>query len=103
MELEREIERYIPVHPRCRHEESKRKWLRMVEKNEILGNVNTLTADITISWVKQDPDMSSCRVCKEVIYGSIYKMEVVVEGEKVVQKRQPVLCEPCYYGLTKTK
>ncbi len=97
--LEAIILGYIPKHRTCSIEESKRQYLREKEKITILEQIismNPLELSITQEWEKQDPDMSTCKVCKEVIYGSQYQLTIMVNNEPVAQKDPVKLCEPCY-------
>lgn len=93
------ILRYIPKHKTCAIEESKRQHLREKEKIAILEKIipmNPLEVSISQEWNKQDPDMSVCKACKEVIYGIQYELSILLNGEKIEQERPVKLCEPCY-------
>ena len=102
--LEKIIRGYVPKHTTCAVEESKRQYLRGKEKNIILPAIkekvermgSPLEINITQHWDKQDPDMSVCKACKEVIYTAQYQLSILVNGEKVVQETSVKLCEPCY-------
>jgi len=68
---------------------------RQKEKREIMGD-NSASVSIDIRWQIESPDMSVCRVCREVIYGQQYAMCLYLGGEKIEQKRPVKMCEPCY-------
>lgn len=95
---------YLPKIRNCRFEECKRQYLREKEKIAILSALNEiakrmsnpLEISVTQQWEKQDPDMSTCKACKQVIYGTQYELSIMVCGEKVEQDHPVKLCEPCY-------
>lgn len=95
---------YIPKHRTCAIEECKRKYLREKEKNIILPALTNkvelmgspLDISITQHWDKQQPDMSVCKACKEVIYGTQYLLTIMVNEEPVEQTNAVKLCEICY-------
>ena len=93
--LDRAILKYIPKHHRCRFEEQKREFRRQKEKREIMDS-NPLGLSIEIVWTKEDPDMSVCRSCENVVYGPKYRMTINMGGDIVEPARPVVLCEPCY-------
>lgn len=102
--LEKIIQGYIPKHTTCRFEEQKRVVLREKEKVSILPGIkekvermgHPLEVNIIQEWERQDPDMSVCKACKETIYGVQYQLSILVNGERVEQKRPVKLCEVCY-------
>ena len=102
--LEKVIVKYIPKHTTCRFEEQKREMLRTNEKNNILQTIkekvdidnSPLLIEIKEIWEQSDPDMSVCRVCKDVIYSNRYNLHLSLNNEKITPHREVNLCEPCY-------
>lgn len=102
--LEKVIAKYIPKHTTCRFEEQKREMQRTNEKNHILDAAkekvsmdnNPLSIEIEEVWEANDPDMSVCKVCKEVIYSTRYTLHFLLNKEKITPKTVVNLCEPCY-------
>ena len=90
--LEKVIIQYIPKNNKCRIEEQKREFRREKEKQEILSHVKEkqemgLSVELKIEWVEQDPDMSVCSVCKEVIYSNQYELKHYLNGEEIKKER----------------
>lgn len=98
--IEKVIARYIPKNTRCRFEEQKNEMLREKEKGIILQSMekvnNPASISLTADFVQQEPDMSVCRICKEVIYGVNYRLEYKLNGGLIYQDRPVNLCKPCY-------
>lgn len=102
--LEKVITKYIPKHTSCRFEEQKREMQRTNEKNHILDAAkekvnmdnNPLSIEIEEVWEQNDPDMSVCKACKEVIYSTRYTLHFLLNKEKITPKTVVNLCEPCY-------
>jgi hypothetical protein len=98
--VEKVVTDYIPKHTTCRFEEQKRQISREKDKKEIIEAIekveNPVSVKIDIGWQPESPDMSVCRVCKETIYSTQYKLAININGENIQQSRPPKLCEPCY-------
>ena len=98
------IQSYIPKNHTCASDESKRQYLRTKDKITILAAIkqktdtmgNIIEVSVGANWEKQDPDMSVCKACKEVVYGPQYELLFMVCGERVEQTHPVKLCEPCY-------
>ena len=98
--LEKVIQAYIPKNARCRFDEQKREVLREREKIIILEAMekvsNPCSVELSAEYVPVPPDMTPCRACKEVIYGTGYELVYKLNGEVLPQGRPVRLCEPCY-------
>lgn len=101
--LEKVIRSYIPKAEKCRFEEQKRELLREQEKERILSAIpkNMIEVNISNEWVKQEPDMSVCKICKETIYSTQYELKYYFNGEELEQERPVKVCEPCYVKMGK--
>lgn len=101
--LEKVIQSYIPKAERCRFEEQKRELLRANEKERILSAIpkNMIEVNFTNDWIKKEPDMSVCKVCKETIYATQYELKYYLNGEEIKQERPVKVCEPCYVKMEK--
>lgn len=104
--LEKVIQSYIPKNARCRPDEQKRQYLREQEKNSILqqiekSNMNPLSIEIDNEWQEIPPDMSTCKVCKEVTYGKQYLLVYKLNGEEIPQDKPVKVCEPCFQKMDK--
>ena len=104
--LEKVIQSYIPKNTRCRPDEQKRQYLREQEKQRILSviekrNMNPLSIEISNEWQEIPPDMSTCKVCKEVTYGKQYLLVYKLNGEEIEQEKPVKVCETCFLKMDK--
>lgn len=60
-----------------------------------------ISVEYNNEWQKQDPDMSVCEVCKEVIFTTQYELKHYLNGEEIEREKPVKVCEPCYVKMEK--